>query len=233
MPQFKTLFSYYGSKAKIAAKYPKPKHGVIVEPFAGAANYSFTNFENDVFLVDLHNDIIKVWQFLINASEKDILGLPKFYAGLDLRTLGLSQGEKLFCGFWANRGAASSRNIVSKYAVGNTNGEMYFEYIKQFVAENLYRIRHFQIKQGCYQQLDPECNYKATWFIDPPYQNGGQHYVHNQIDYEQLKIWIEKRTGFIIVCENDTATWLQGKPLFVTVGARKLTKEIIWNFDNG
>lgn len=133
------LFSYFGSKAKIWNYYPKPKHNVIIEPFAGAANYSVNNFENDVYLTDLNENIIKVWNFLINASENDILKLPKFYSGMDLRNLNLSEGERIFfCGFWVNRGMINPCNIVSKFAMGNTNGAEYFEIKKKEVSKKTF-----------------------------------------------------------------------------------------------
>jgi len=37
------LFSYFGSKARIGNKYPKPIYDTIIEPFAGAAGYSYAH----------------------------------------------------------------------------------------------------------------------------------------------------------------------------------------------
>jgi len=34
------MWSYYGSKKSIIDKYPPPKYGKIIEPFAGVASYS-------------------------------------------------------------------------------------------------------------------------------------------------------------------------------------------------
>jgi site-specific DNA-adenine methylase len=33
-------FAYYGAKHGLASKYPRPRHPVVVEPFAGSAAYS-------------------------------------------------------------------------------------------------------------------------------------------------------------------------------------------------
>lgn len=197
----------------------------IVEPFAGAANYSVRHFERDVFLTDLSVDIIEVWQFLIAASEKDILGLPRFEKGLDLRKCNLSNGERKFAGFWANRGSRKPGNLVSSYAVGNSNGSEYFENVKRLVAENLYRIKHWQIKQTSYISLN---DIKATWFIDPPYRNGGKHYVHNAINYVHLGEWCKARNGQVIVCENTDCDWLEVKPLVQCVGIVRNTTEATW-----
>lgn len=34
------MWSYYGTKKKIAKYYPSPQYDKIIEPFAGAAQYS-------------------------------------------------------------------------------------------------------------------------------------------------------------------------------------------------
>jgi len=46
------MFSYYGSKSKLAQHYPTPKYDTIVEPFAGAAGYSLygDNWKKNVLL---------------------------------------------------------------------------------------------------------------------------------------------------------------------------------------
>lgn len=70
------MFSYYGSKSKLVNLYPRPQHGKIIEPFAGSARYSLKYFENEIELYDLSAYVIEVWNYLINASEKDVLTLP-------------------------------------------------------------------------------------------------------------------------------------------------------------
>ena len=220
------FFSYFGSKAKISNLYPKPKYGKIVEPFAGAANYSVCNFENEVYLTDLNENIVKVWNFLINASKNDILKLPKFVRGLDLRTLNLSEEERIFCGFWVNRGTTNPCNIVSKYAVGNSNGSEYFENKKIEISENLYKIKHFKVKLLSYDVLND--NFVGTWFIDPPYQDGGKSYKFNKIDYKSLATWCKSRKGLTIVCENTNANWLNFEHLTFNQGVCKNKSEGIW-----
>lgn len=228
--EFKTFFSYYGSKAKIIQHYPFPKYDTIVEPFCGAATYSVKHFERQIYLCDLNKDIIDTWEFLINASHNDILSLPKFKKGLDLRTLDLSKGQLNFCGYWCSRGSNTPRNIVSTFAVGNSNGEDYFENIKKQVADNLYRIKHWKIKLENYKNLNN--NIKSTWFIDPPYEKGGQHYIHNTIDYEHLKEWAISRNGEIIVCENIEASWLNFDNLIDNVGIVRIKSEGIFYKQN-
>lgn len=230
MQRFKCFFSYYGSKAKIIQHYPNPQFETIVEPFCGAANYSVRFFEKQIFLCDLNKDIIDTWEFLINASKQDILSLPRFEKGLDLRNLNLSKGQKNFCGYWASRGSNTPRNIVSTFAMGNSNGSEYFENIKYLVSENLYKIKHWKVKQIGYSELTE--NIKATWFIDPPYKEGGKHYIHNLIDYENLKNWSLNRNGEIIVCENIEASWLPFKHLIDNIGSVRIKSEGIYVHTN-
>ena len=89
--------------------------------------------------------------------------------------------------------------------------------VKQ-VAEITSRIKHWEIICGSYDEID---NYDATWFIDPPYQFGGEHYKENSlnINFSNLKEWILNRNGEIIACENTKADWMEFKPLKKIQGA--------------
>ena len=69
---------------------------------------------------------------------------------------------------------------------------------------------------------------EATWFIDPPYQYGGNHYVVNDVDYHELAAWCKQRKGQVIVCENTKATWLDFTPLTRITGQRVKTTEAVW-----
>lgn len=151
------MFSYYGSKSKIVDLYPSPKFGKIIEPFAGSARYALKYFDRDVLLVDKYDVIVKIWRYLQQASEADIMGLPepKFTESLD--SFNLSEGERLLMGFWVWRGAATPQKIVQ--SDNDIHGN------KRFTAGNLYKIKHWIIKQGSYEDIE---NQEATWFIDPP-----------------------------------------------------------------
>jgi 16S rRNA G966 N2-methylase RsmD len=73
---------------------------------------------------------------------------------------------------------------------------------------------------------DVEC----TWFIDPPYQFGGEAYVMSskKLDFEKLSIWIRTRNGQVIACENTKATWMNFIPIVKQRGSLKTTTEAIW-----
>lgn len=75
------MLSYYGSKSKVVNLYPSPKFDKIIEPFAGSARYSLKYFDRDVLLVDKYQVVVDVWHYLQQASEADILKLPKIQKG--------------------------------------------------------------------------------------------------------------------------------------------------------
>lgn len=225
------MFRYYGSKSKIVDYYPPPKYKRIIEPFAGSARYSLKYWQHDILLVDKYDVIVRVWKWLQRCSMQDILKLPKFEPGLDLRKCGLSEDELLFLGMCAGISSTSPRFKVSKFSAeqnGNKN-------MLRIIANNLHKIKHWEIRLGSYVDLENE---EATWFIDPPYQFGGHAYVENKIDFTFLSDWCKSRNGQTIVCENTKADWLDFVPMKRIQGAaNSFTTEAIWsnqktNYDN-
>lgn len=92
----------------------------------------------------------------------------------------------------------------------------------------MHKIKHWEIKLGSYDELE---NIEATWFIDPPYQFGGEHYRHGTKDLNLKKLaqWCKERNGQVIVCENTKADWLPFMPVKKIRGAANLfTTEAIW-----
>ena len=225
------MFSYYGSKSKIVDYYPPPKHKKIIEPFAGSARYSLKYWQNDVLLVDKYPVIVEVWNYLKNASEADILKLPRLERGEKFKDhKELSDVEKKFFGFITKAGSTGER-----YSVGTMQGVNVDADLKK-IAKQLYKIRHWEIKLGSYDELE---NVEATWFIDPPYEFGGHEYKcsNKSIDFDKLAEWCKERNGQAIVCENTKATWLPFKPMKEMQGTMFKTTEAIWsniptNFDN-
>jgi len=215
------MFSYYGSKSKIVKKYPKPIYDLIIEPFAGSARYSLLYADKQVILNDSYKVIADIWEYLITATKEQIEQLPELNKGDDIRTLDLPQVEKKLVGFMINRGSVSPRNIYTNWAFRGNE----IRRTKTRILNNLERIRHWKVYNKDYQELE---NIDATWFIDPPYQNGGIHYKKNIIDYQELAEWCKSRKGQIIVCENSKATWLNFKPLVKMYGQGHTTIESIY-----
>lgn len=214
--------------------YPPPKEGKIIEPFAGSARYALKYWQKEILIVDKYEIVIKVWKWLQKCEPKDILGLPKFEVGMELDKIGLADEERLLLGFFAGAGSLEPRNKVSpmaKHAFDTTPNRY------KNIANNLHKIKHWEIKLGCYTEIENET---ATWFIDPPYQFGGEHYKQSgrEIDFTELAEWCKTRNGQTIVCENMKADWLPFKPVRILQGVSNTnTIEAIWsnyktNYDN-
>jgi site-specific DNA-adenine methylase len=201
------LWSYYGRKTKLIKYYDKPKFDTIIEPFAGTAVYSLheDNWKKNVILVDKYDVIIKIWRYLQQAKESDILSLPNIKEGESIDDhLYLCDEEKWLIGFCINRGSTNPKKTAKKFNSWDKD--------KIRIANDLHKIRHWDIRHGTYEEIE---NIEATWFIDPPYQKQGKYYKYNNktIDYTALGEWCKSRKGQIIVCENIDADWLDFVPL--------------------
>lgn len=217
------MFSYYGSKSKIVKYYPKPRYNKIIEPFAGSARYSLLYFENDIVLYEKSNFIYDIWMFLKNASKQDILNIPILKIGTDIRTLSITGYELNFMRFFIGQGLPAPQWIVSSMCT-----EINQKRTRNRIAKDLYKIKHWQINLGSYEQVENEM---ATWFVDPPYQFGGHKYLESNkhIDFTQLAKWCKSRNGQTIVCENTKSNWLPFKPMTEMHGTMFKTTEAIWS----
>jgi hypothetical protein len=216
------MWSYYGRKTKVIEYYNSPIYDKIIEPFAGTAVYSLhgDNWKKDVLLLDKYDIIIKTWHYLQNTTREQILSLPEmnYKDKVDDHEY-LTQEEKWLIGFNINGGSSQPKKTTMKFNVWNR--------VKLQIADNLHKIKHWEIREGDYRDLKNE---EATWFIDPPYQFGGEYYRHNNknMDYKELGEWCKSRNGQIIVCENTKADWLDFKPLKKMKGSLHTTTEAIW-----
>lgn len=225
------MWSYYGSKSKVVDLYPPPKFDKIIEPFAGSARYALKWFDRDVLLVDKYPVIVDLWNYLKQASEKDILSLPEPNLGETINRDDFDCIEQAWLmGFLVQQGVNAPRLTVSKYAVDGIATQ------KKNIASQLWKIRNWEIRLGSYDEIE---NTEATWFIDPPYQFGGEYYVKNtkDIDFSLLADYCKTRLGQTIVCENTKADWLDFKPMKEMQGSMYKTTEAIWsnmptNYDN-
>lgn len=215
------MFSYYGRKSKIIKKYPKPKHSLIIEPFAGSATYALEYWQNEVIIVEKYEKIVKIWEYLKQASPKDILGLPDVSPREDVREKyrQLCDGERYLIGFCINRGSR-----FPKFKAGimcNWNED------KFRISQNIHKVKHWNIVYGDYLCLG---NREATWFIDPPYQYmTSTPYKHHKINYSELSMWCKSRDGQVIVCEgSESEKWLDFVPLTNLTGQMKTKTEVVW-----
>ena len=223
------MWSYYGSKNKISKLYPSPKYELIIEPFAGASWYSVLHRDKNVLLNEKYDVIHDIWSWLINeASSELILNNADFYSGQDISQIDLPKPLKNLIGFCINRGSIAPKNIVQKWSCqvkGKPNWASTTNYQLLRIAKLLPEIKHWKIKFGDYKNIP---NVKATWFIDPPYKFGGEHYTISNIDYFELAQWCKTRKGQVIVCENTRANWLPFINLINIMGQKRNTTEAIW-----
>ena len=216
------MFSYYGSKSKIVDYYPPPKFDKIIEPFAGSARYSLKYWDRDVLLIDKYDVIIDVWKYLQNASERDINKLPRLKPKQSVNNFNISDVEKKFLGFIIVGGLESPRENASAF-----KGCMDQDKLLRNIGKKLHKIRHWKIINSSYLDIK---NNESTWFIDPPYQFGGEHYKESNknIDFNDLSEWCKSRNGHVIVCENTKADWMDFKPIVEMQGTIHKTTEAIW-----
>lgn len=216
------MWSYYGAKTKLVQHYPKPKHDLIIEPFAGSARYALKYWERDVLLYDKYEVIVRLWKWLQQCSPNDILKLPSLEVGQNIKDMGFTDDEMLLMGWYAGGGVTSPKHKVSKFGAENSKS------FQKKIASNLHKIKHWTIVQGSFDEIP---NQTATWYIDPPYQFGGEHYKHSskKIDFAYLAEWCKSRDGQTIVCENTKADWLPFKPMVQFAGLQKTTTEAIWS----
>ena len=216
------MWTYYGTKLRIAKYYPSPTEDTIIESFCGAARYSLfgCNWKKKVILIDKYSIITRVWKYLIDSSESTILGLPDLAVGENVDSFTqLIDEEKWLIGFCINPGSAMPKKTARERSRWSKN--------KVDIAKNLYKIRHWSVITGEYNCTD---NIKATWYIDSPYFDGGKYYRINssKLDYAVLGNWCKSRSGQVIVCENTKADWLDFKPLVEMNGQLHKTMEAIW-----
>jgi hypothetical protein len=220
------MWGYYGSKSKIVNKYPEPKYNKIIEPFAGTAQYSLKYFDRDVTLIEKYDLIVKIWKWLQECSKGDILGLPRLKYGENVDNFNWECDEaKWLVGFIITGAPSQPKKTASKWKTiirPNTQN-----YKLNMIAENLYKIKHWKIEQGDYIDLN---NQEATWFIDAPYQFGGEYYKfgNKDINFIELGKWCKSREGQVIVCENSKANWLDFKPLVEMRGNKFKTTECVF-----
>lgn len=208
------FWNYYGGKWRAAPRYPAPAHDTIVEPFAGAAGYSLRYHARRVVLVERYAVIAEVWRYLIAVRSAEVRAIPAVDRVDDLPSW-VPQGARDLVGFNLNSGTASPRRRLSSgLARLRTLGRKLAGWSaerRDMIASQVDHIRHWRVIEGDYSEAP---DMAATWFIDPPYQLAGSHYVHGPagIDFAHLAEWCRSRRGQTVVCEAQGATWIPFTP---------------------
>jgi len=226
----KPFFPFFGSKWRTVPSYPAPEHDFIIEPFAGSAGYATRYADRRVLLIDRDPVIVDVWQYLIRVKPGEVLAIPDVRKHID-ELSALPQEARWLVGFWLNKGSATPKDSPSAWCrTGLYPDQFWGEAIRQRIAAQVERIRHWRIVEGsCFDSGD-HC---ATWFIDPPYAGTcGRRYRggHKGLDYQQIGRWSQRRRGLVIVCEQAGADWMPFVP-FRRIKANHATawsEEVVW-----
>lgn len=233
MITLRPFWRYYGGKWRAVQgdAYPRPLHDTIVEPFAGAAGYSLRwGIDRKVILVEKYPVVAAIWRYLIGADPAEIRAIPEVDSTDDLPDW-VPQAARWLVGFTMNSSASTPRKTLSsgrrKLRALNRQFEGWTPAMRERVALQVPHIRHWEVIEGDYTTAP---DLEATWFIDPPYERAGKHYVHHRIDYAQLAAWCLARRGQPIVCEAAEAKWLPFRNLgvFKAGPAKQRSAEAIW-----
>lgn len=212
------FWRYYGGKWAAVSRglYPAPRHGLIIEPFAGAAGYSCHYWWMDVVLVERDPVVAATWRWLLQATPDDVLAIPDIPDGGTVDDIDAPEGARLLAGWWCNNGAAQPCKTPSAWARASEHSGWGGK-VRERIALQVGQIRHWKLIEGHYDQA-PDA--RACWFVDPPYQTAaGRHYRHHDIDYPALGRWVEVRSGQVIACDQVGAEWLRWSGRLDPIGA--------------
>ena len=212
------MFSYFGGKSRLVDLYRPPEYSYIIEPFCGSARYACKyGIDSAVWINDKYHVITDIWLWIQQASKQDVRNLPVLKVGENLQDFKqLSIAERQLLGFSINPGSAAPRNIATARSVG-ANGQTHRTILlKAALLQIVGKISHWKITNLDYRKVCTK--QKATWFIDAPYQIRRANYAATVVDYGELRDWVLAKQGQIIVCEKDSANWLDFDPLTTQSG---------------
>lgn len=235
--KYRRIFSYYGSKSKIAHLYPAPRHDVVIEPFAGSAAYSALHYERQIHINEKDDVTASAWRFLLRPDAMECVErwFPKevvegafindlFPMDVDVGFVNLIRAE----GGQGSFGLENRRAVISPWAARD------WHQVRDRIEYWIPLIQHWMLTTLDYSEIP---NREATWFIDPPYDNAaGSIYRTGGLNYRKLAKWCMEREGQVMVCENEGASWLPFRFLTKRMGsftgrddiAKASGGEVIW-----
>lgn len=189
----------------MAKHYGKPRHDIVIEPFAGGACYSLYWNCRVVKLYDLDEDLCSIWDYLIHCSESDIARLPDYIEDVAQLQI-LTRPEALLISRWLY--ASPTVGVVTNSNLGFYKRKiaagfkwLWSTHVKERIIRQKPLIADWTIMHCSYQEVP---NIEAHWFIDPPYRNlktTKYKYGRSNIDYSELSEWCRSRKGAVDVCE--------------------------------
>ena len=169
-----------------------------------------------MILIEKNQRIAEIWRWLLTVSEDEFLSLPGVDTFDHIEETGLPDGPaREFVRQWCSEASPTGKNkVTSMMKSGFEPGWYNFTTKNQlFIMSLIEKIRHWKIIEGDYQSAP---DVRATWYIDPPYQFGGESYPKNcktrDLDFGALATWAKSRRGDVIVCEGDGANWMDFDP---------------------
>jgi site-specific DNA-adenine methylase len=240
-----SFFGYFGAKKRLAPKYPAPKHDTLIVPFCGSASYAVHWADQDrkrlkVHLYEVYEPIVGIWEFLISASEEEIMNLPLCHEdgspftkqnqvpeylpqeARDLIAYNLNKAKAVPYPYNQRRMDETGTKWVNDWSAGWSRNK------RAKIARNLKYIRHWKIHNASYETAP---NQVCSWMVDPPYQIMGKVYPCHDIDFTFLAEWCKSRRGQVIVCEQEGADWLPFQVFASHKGQniRNSYNEMIWS----
>lgn len=248
MSIIRPFFRRAGAKFLLSRLLPEPLEGLpIIEPFAGSAGYSLRyGADREVLLIDRNPGVVAIWDYLLGASQADVLALPIVadFGRSDVRELGLALGPMLLIQSWFTPQGSPSNYRVTPRALEWQHVKpeaTWTASVRARVARQLPLISKWRIQQGDYSSAPAV---EATWAIDPPYQGEKickAHYDKNApgavaLDYTALGVWCYARQGRVLVHERQGAEWLpfllltsHARSGRTTAGRVRFTSEVLWS----
>lgn len=219
------MFSYFGSKARLAPTYQAPAYDLIIEPFAGAAGYSmyWLQQRSDLrcLLIDSDPLVVEMWNMLLAMGPAELWEYP-------VPEVGTRSTDLVYCAAsvagnaWMMRSRGGDFPITEWLARG-------FRRRREQMATVLSAVRgRVECRIGDYR-IAPDVD--ATWFIDPPYQLDGVGYsqANRFIDFPAVGEWCRSRPGQVIVCESSGADWMDFQPHVTNqTVANTQSIEVVW-----
>lgn len=219
------LFRHFGGKWSLSGRVEAPRYPVIIEPFAGAAGYSLRHGAGrTVRLYDLSPAVCLLWDYLLGASQEEILALPvePFHEGADVRTLGLVEAPMRLIQRWLTPQGSTTHYWMPpsrRSCVGTAPGSTWTTTTRQRIADALPLLSGWSITQASYDAASTD--EPATWHVDPPYQRNARAtaaYGTPPLDYAALGAWCRRLPGQVMAHEQHGADWLP----FVTLDAEAM-----------
>ncbi len=230
------MFYFYGAKRAMARWYPDPEFPLVVEPFAGSAQYAMHALRHGkaerAVLYDSDPRVVEIWHRLLSMSPEDVLALPPIEAGV--RTSDPMHIVVAASNSWGRvKGMTVTPRMAKRWETMKAN----------IAAELPLVLGKVEIYLGDYTLAG--IHGEATYFVDPPYQpqaddvwwRKGQGYPKGHdarsLDFVALGEWCRSRSGQVIVAEQDGATWLPFLPLRGLRDSQGThRKEVIWTKEN-